>query len=591
VTGSGTTYKVAVSGMSRDGTVIATVRPGAVVDPIGNPSDASTSTDNQVSYDGTPPTVTITKPSTQAEYTNGSPIYFAVAFSEPMTGFEGSDIQLSGNTGAQVSSLIPQSELTYLVAVSNMTVDGTVTATIPAAAASDSAGNGNIASPMGGNSVVYDRTPPSVTINQAANQIDPTENPTILFTAVFSEPVTGFTETGVLLSGSAGATNVSVSGSGSTYTVSVSGMTGYSTTVIADINAGCAIDAAGNANLASTSIDNSVTYDIVKPNVTSITLTTNPSTNNPTTGAYPIPVTIAFSEAINPVTFTESDISVSGAGAVVQAGSLSSSDNITWHCNLLPTAAGDINVTINADVCADLAGNTNNGAGSPLTIHYISTVGYNGYSQWESHQAVSNTGGSSFTVGNNPNRIALVLITAERTLAPAVDITSVSLDGYSCALVPGTKITYVSPDGSYSFVSAIYYYVNPAVKLMSPSIVLNSTANLDMGLVVLYNVDQNSPFGAVATNTLGGATGITTGVNSIYQNSMLIDLVSGSDPSDDKTWGAGEAPRWYRYVYAGMTQSCSTKQLTAPGYASMSLSGMHSQSLLSQIVLEMKIVQ
>ncbi|MCE5208520.1 MAG: Ig-like domain-containing protein [Chloroflexi bacterium] len=50
ITGSGNIYKVAVSGMSSTGTVIASIPAGAAQDTSGNPSEASTSTDNTVTY-------------------------------------------------------------------------------------------------------------------------------------------------------------------------------------------------------------------------------------------------------------------------------------------------------------------------------------------------------------------------------------------------------------------------------------------------------------------------------------------------------------------------------------------------------------
>src|SRR5438093_6594439 len=74
--------------------------------------------------------------------------------------------------------------------------------------------------------VSNDITRPTVTINQAASQADPTSTSPINFTAAFSEPVSGFTGTDVTLSGTAGGTKtVTVSGGPSTYNVAVSGMT------------------------------------------------------------------------------------------------------------------------------------------------------------------------------------------------------------------------------------------------------------------------------------------------------------------------------------------------------------------------------
>jgi hypothetical protein len=104
-----------------------------------------------------------------------------------------------------------------------------------------------------------DTTRPSVTINQASGQADPTTNGTINFTAVFDEAVNGFQASDVSLSGTAGATTVAITGGGTTYNVAVSGMTSVGT-VIVNIPAGAATDAAGNSSAAATSTDNSVTF-------------------------------------------------------------------------------------------------------------------------------------------------------------------------------------------------------------------------------------------------------------------------------------------------------------------------------------------
>src|SRR5205807_7593583 len=108
-------------------------------------------------------------------------------------------------------------------------------------------------------------TPPTVAIDKAAGQADPTSASPINFTAVFSAPVSGFSGDGVAISGSAGgAKTVTVSGGPSTYLVAVSGMSS-SGTVIASIPAGAARDTAGNANSASTSTNNSVTFTYGSP--------------------------------------------------------------------------------------------------------------------------------------------------------------------------------------------------------------------------------------------------------------------------------------------------------------------------------------
>ena len=109
---------------------------------------------------------------------------------------------------------------------------------------------------------------PTVTIDQAAGQADPTNTSPIDFTVVFSVPVSDFDTGDVTLGGTAGGTTAIVTGSGTTYNVAVSGMTSWGTTVIASIDAGVAHSEAGNPNAASTSTDNTVTYDNIAPTVT-----------------------------------------------------------------------------------------------------------------------------------------------------------------------------------------------------------------------------------------------------------------------------------------------------------------------------------
>ena len=109
----------------------------------------------------------------------------------------------------------------------------------------------------------FEQDQPSVKIDQASGQDDPTTDSPIHFTAVFNEPVTGFTDSDVTLSGTAGATTAVVTeiapNDGTTYDVAVSGMT-TDGTVIASIPADAAQDADGKANIASTSDDNTVTF-------------------------------------------------------------------------------------------------------------------------------------------------------------------------------------------------------------------------------------------------------------------------------------------------------------------------------------------
>jgi hypothetical protein len=214
-----------------------------------------------------PPTVIIDQASGQADPASTSPINFTVVFSEAVTDFATGDVTLNGTAGA-TTAIVTGSGVTYNVAVSGMTGSGTVIASINAGAAHDAASNSNVASTSTDNTVTFnfDNIAPAVTINQASGQADPASTSPINFTVVFSEVVTDFATGDVTLNGTAGATTAIVTGSGATYNVAVSGMTG-SGTVIASINAGAAHDAASNSNVASTSADNTVTYEYTAPTV------------------------------------------------------------------------------------------------------------------------------------------------------------------------------------------------------------------------------------------------------------------------------------------------------------------------------------
>ena len=119
--------------------------------------------------------MTINQAAGQVDPTNASPINFTVVFTEAVTDFATGDVTLGGTAGA-TTAIVTGSGTTYNVAVSGMTADGTVMASVAAGVAHDGATNASKASTSTDNIVTYDTTPPTVTISQAAGQLDPTNN-------------------------------------------------------------------------------------------------------------------------------------------------------------------------------------------------------------------------------------------------------------------------------------------------------------------------------------------------------------------------------------------------------------------------------
>ena len=103
---------------------------------------------------------------------------------------------------------------------------------------------------------------PTVTIDWADGQTDPTSDSPILFEVVFSEAVTGFDDSDVDLSAStdAGPLVASVSGAGDAYTVSITGMSSGGRVVISVPKGAANAAAGGAATEASMVLNDSVTY-------------------------------------------------------------------------------------------------------------------------------------------------------------------------------------------------------------------------------------------------------------------------------------------------------------------------------------------
>jgi hypothetical protein len=206
--------------------------------------------------------VTINQAAAQADPTATSPINFTVVFTSAVTGFATGDVTITGTAGGSKAATVTGTGTTYNVAVTGMTGAGTVVATVAAGVATDLVANTNTVSTSTDNSVTWDPTAgPTVTINQASGQADPTSTTPINFTVVFSDSVTGsFDGTDITLAGTAGATTAVVTGGGRNYNVAVSGMTSGGT-VIATIAADRAVSVSGgHPSQASTSTDNTVTF-------------------------------------------------------------------------------------------------------------------------------------------------------------------------------------------------------------------------------------------------------------------------------------------------------------------------------------------
>jgi len=347
VSGSGTTYALSLTGVDGDGRIVFII-PDDVVDG-GNA--ASTSLDNVVDYDATAPGVALSGPSPST--TVSGPVSFTVAYEDATdVTLDTGDVTLNGTATAQ-ASVTGTGTLLRVVTLSEIVGSGSLGISIAAGTATDDAGN---PAPAAGPSATFEMDPPpSVTVNQAGGQADPTNELAIFFDVVFSEAVTGFDEADVSMGGTATGVSFEVDGSADMYAIEVTAVTGDGTLEPAVV-AGAATDSAGSPSLASTSTDNVVTYDTAPPTLGMASTAPNPTNNSP------IPVVVTFSEAV--VGFEASDIvpangtvtNLTGAGA-------------DYAFDLVPLGQGAVSAAIAGDVATDAAGNPNTPA-APLSRIY-----------------------------------------------------------------------------------------------------------------------------------------------------------------------------------------------------------------------------
>ncbi len=352
VTGSGMVYDIAVSGMTNDGTVNVTIAAGVCEDQVLhvlNPT--SINSQNEVVCDITKPTATIEQAVSQTDPTNISPINFTVTFSEAVTGFDVGDISLGGTATGPITALITGTGPSYNVAVSGMSGDGTVTATVIAGGCTDLTGNTNTISTSTDNSVLFQISAFTVTLNQAIGQADPTNLLPIIYSVDFSRNVSDFTFDDIVWTGTANGISGNVSGSGTTYSVNITNIA-LDGSVIATIPSDKVHDNLAIGNQASTSIDNTIIFDNTRP---AIEILMDLGQNNPTNNPI-ISFNANFTEQV--LGFDPSDVSISGtAGANIvnlSGGPLIYKIDVSGMTN-----AGTVIISIAENLITDNVGNLN----------------------------------------------------------------------------------------------------------------------------------------------------------------------------------------------------------------------------------------
>ncbi|MFK5970917.1 MAG: Calx-beta domain-containing protein [Candidatus Marithrix sp.] len=203
--------------------------------------------------------------------------------------------------------------------------------------------------------------PTSLTVTVEQYSTDDPTSASIVFKILFSSSVSDFTNDDVIISGTAGATTSTIMdmGNGVNYFVLIEDMTNDGT-VIVNINASVAQDSSGNINTASTSIDNTVSYEnnnsvffggtMLTPDIIDV----NP---DPTQNAVDT-ITIEFAEAITG--FDINDLSLthdSGSNLLTNETLISTDGGLNWTLSglsSLTSTDGTYVLTLTGGISSDI---------------------------------------------------------------------------------------------------------------------------------------------------------------------------------------------------------------------------------------------
>ncbi len=560
--GSGTSYTATISGITGDGTLGISVGANTAADQVGNEA-AAAGPSNTFIVDNTPPSVTISSPS--SVYTAGGPITYTVTYADAnfaSSGLTAGNLTLNRTGTANGIINVVGSGLAYTVTISSITGDGTLGLSIPGNTAVDLAGNK--AGPAGpSNTLIVDNTAPTVTLGLPSGSI--TAGGPITYSINYADAnfnTSNLRASNITLNKTGTANGIlSLSGSGTTYTAKITGITGDGTLSIS-LAANTAVDLAGNQAPAAGS--STFLVDNTPPSVT----ISNPSASITANGTISYNVTYADAN-FGSSSLTSNNITLNRTGTA--NGSVSVFGFGTSYTVTVSGINGDgtLGISLAGNTAVDRAGNEAPAASSStflvdntppaLTVSNPSqSIIAGGSITYTLAYADTNFASSSLTTGNitlnktgtangsltltgsgTSYTVTIDGITGDGTLGISVAPgTAADLAGNLAAATSGSTVivdntppalTLSSPSKSITAGGSITYSINYAdanfasSSLTAGNITLNKTGTAN-GLLSL------SGSGTSYTATIIGITGDGTLGISIAANTA-VDLAGNEAPA------------------------------------------------------------
>jgi hypothetical protein len=271
--GSGTSYTATFT-PTADSTAngVISVASGTFSDAAGNTNNDGADVNNSVTLtvDTQAPTVTITDSDAGIVNIADGTVTFTFTFSEAVTGFDATKVTVGNGTKGTFSG----SGSTYtLVVTPTASSTGDITVDVSTTGVTDAAGNQATAPAQ--YTQAFDTQAPTVTITDSDAGIVNIADGTVTFTFTFSEAVTGFDATKVMVGN---GTKGTFSGSGSIYTLVVTPTASSTGDITVDVSTTGVTDAAGNQATAPAQYTQA--FDTQAPTAPSFALASDTGSSN-----------------------------------------------------------------------------------------------------------------------------------------------------------------------------------------------------------------------------------------------------------------------------------------------------------------------
>lgn len=328
-------WRITVTGISENNDATITIKAGAAMNAAG---EVNAETSLTVPYDTGPPTASFDGPS----FHNNLPFVLDIDWSKRVTGFAVSDIDITGGTVNWLLATPGGQRINYSASITPEAIDKDVVVSLQAGVVTGADGSGNS---LAASRTITKPTKPTVAITAPATHDGATK---FTATITFSEAVTGFTDSDIIVSFGTKSNFRANTGTANSWQIDITPF-GSNITIGILISAS-SVDGAQSGNLEGRK---NVTFASTAPTDATKPTITYDGPQSHTGVAFELD--IDFSEPV--INFGISDVTVVGgasSGLIRTPGG----QNRYWKVDITPTDAGtDCTISIANGACTDAAGN------------------------------------------------------------------------------------------------------------------------------------------------------------------------------------------------------------------------------------------